>query len=359
MLGHPQVVEILSLAGFDYLVLDQEHGLGDATSLAAQLHAMSATPTVGVVRVPWNDHVYLKRVLDVGAEAVLIPSIDTADEARAAVAACLYPPRGRRGTASSSVRASSYGMAPDYVGTCAENLLIACQIESATAVDNIDAILAVEGIDLMFIGPFDLSATVGQMGNLKHPEVARADRARRDRASAPRAARWVPCRIPGCTWKDMFARGYQFVNAGSDISRLRDGALADVKEFRGALPQGVARPGRTRMRMIFANRSMVERRGDAMSCVSPTASDVRRRSHRRRSVARGRRRHVRGDRERPGTATASCCSAASHGRRRSTSRSRAAWDRCTSWSRLEFNLPGIPEVLVVIERRKRTTSRSA
>jgi hypothetical protein len=84
MLGHPQVVEILSLAGFDYLVLDQEHGLGDPSTLAAQLHAMSATPTVGVVRVPWNDHVYLKRVLDMGAEAVLIPSIDTADEARAA-----------------------------------------------------------------------------------------------------------------------------------------------------------------------------------------------------------------------------------------------------------------------------------
>ena len=77
-LGSAQVVEILSLAGFDYLLLDQEHGLGDATTLGAQLHAMAATPCVGVVRVPWNDHVYLKRVLDVGAEAVLIPSIDTA-----------------------------------------------------------------------------------------------------------------------------------------------------------------------------------------------------------------------------------------------------------------------------------------
>lgn len=236
MLGHPQVVEILSLAGFDYLVLDQEHGLGDATSLAAQLHAMSATPTVGVVRVPWNDHVYLKRVLDVGAEAVLVPSVDTADEARAAVAACRYPPRGRRGTAASSVRASSYGMAPDYVATCADNLLIACQIESATAVANIDAILAVEGIDLLFIGPFDLSATVGQMGNLKHPEVAALiERAETAIRAAGRPMGTVP--HPGCTPLDMFERGYQFVNAGSDIARLRDGALADVKVFRARYRQ--------------------------------------------------------------------------------------------------------------------------
>jgi 4-hydroxy-2-oxoheptanedioate aldolase len=237
MLGHPHVAELLSLAGFDYLVLDQEHGLGDVSNLAAQLHAMSATPTVGVVRVPWNDHVYLKRVLDAGAEAVLIPSIDTAEEARAAVAACLYPPHGRRGTASSSVRASSYGMATDYVESCAENLLIACQIESAKAVENIDAILAVEGIDLLFIGPFDLSATVGQMGNLKHPEVARLiEHAETRICAAKRPMGTVP--HPGCSWKDMFARGYQFVNAGSDISRLRDGALADVKEFRALYRKG-------------------------------------------------------------------------------------------------------------------------
>ena len=237
MLGHPQVVEILSLAGFDFIVLDQEHGLGDPSSLPAQLHAMSATPTVGVVRVPWNDHVYLKRVLDAGAEAVLIPSINTAEEARAAVAACLYPMRGRRGTAASSVRASSYGMAPDYVATCAENLLIACQIESAQAVENIDEILAVDGIDMLLIGPTDLSATVGQMGNIRHPEVARLiahAEARIKAAGRPMGT--VP--HPGCTWKDMFARGYQFVNAGSDIARLRDGSLADMKEFRNLYRRG-------------------------------------------------------------------------------------------------------------------------
>jgi len=235
-LGNPQVVEILSLAGFDFLLLDQEHGLGDTTSLATQLLAMSATPAVGVVRVPWNDHVYLKRALDAGAEAVLIPSIDTAEEARAAVAACLYPPRGRRGTAASSVRASSYGMAPDYVATCADNLLIACQIESAKAVENIDEIIAVEGIDVLFIGPFDLSATVGQLGNLKHPEVARLIGHAEARIKASgRPMGTVP--HPGCTWKDMFARGYQFVNAGSDVARLRDGSLADVKEFRALYRQ--------------------------------------------------------------------------------------------------------------------------
>jgi len=231
MLGNAQVAEILSLTGFDFLVLDQEHGLGDVTSLAAQLHAMSATSTVGVVRVPWNDHVYLKRVLDVGAEAVLIPSIDTADEARAAVAACRYPPHGRRGTAVGSVRASSYGLASDYAATCAEHLLIACQIESVRAVENIDEIIAVEGIDLLFIGPFDLSATVGQLGNLKHPEVARLiEHAEKRIRAANRPMGTVP--HPGCTWQDMFERGYQFVNAGSDISRLRDGAVADVKAFR-------------------------------------------------------------------------------------------------------------------------------
>lgn len=231
MLGSPHVVELLGFAGFDYLILDQEHGLGDPTSLSFQLQAMAATPATSVVRVPWNDHVYLKRVIDAGAEGVLIPSIDTAEEARAAVAACRYPPRGRRGTAASSVRASNYGMAPDYVAGCCDNLLVVIQIESAKAVENIDEILAVEGIDVVFIGPFDLSATVGQMGNLKHPEVARLI----EHAESRIRAAGLPMGTvphPGCTWKDMFARGYQFVNAGSDVAKLRDSSLADVKAFR-------------------------------------------------------------------------------------------------------------------------------
>ncbi|MCW3477300.1 HpcH/HpaI aldolase family protein [Limobrevibacterium gyesilva] len=230
-LGSPAVVELLGFAGFDYILLDQEHGIGEPSNLLAQLQAMSATACTSIVRVPWNDHVYLKRVLDAGVEGVMVPSIETAEEARAAVAACRYPPVGHRGAGASSARASNYGMAPDYVATCADNLLIALQIESAKGVENIDSILAVEGIDVMFIGPHDLSGTIGQLGNLKHPDVA----ALIARAEERILARGLPMGTvphPGCSALDMFARGYSFVNAGSDVSRLRDSSLSDVRAFR-------------------------------------------------------------------------------------------------------------------------------
>ena len=236
MLGNPHALELLALTGFDYLLIDLEHGVGNPSSLANMLHAISATKATSVVRVPWNDHVYLKRVLDAGAEGVMIPSIETAEEARAAVAACRYPPLGRRGTAASSVRASSYGMSPDYVATAADNFLIVLQIESAKGVQNIDEILKIEGIDVMFIGPYDLSATVGRMGELKHPEVAGLIETAEKKIKAAKISMGT---VPhaGVPWIEMFKRGYQFVNAGSDVSRLRDSALADVKTFREAFPR--------------------------------------------------------------------------------------------------------------------------
>jgi 4-hydroxy-2-oxoheptanedioate aldolase len=230
-LGSPHATELLGLAGFDYILIDQEHGLGDPSSISLQMQALSATEASGIVRVPWNDPIYLKRVLDAGVDGVMIPSIDTAAEATAAVAACRYPPRGRRGTAASSVRASNYGMAADYVATAADNLTIVLQIETVEGVRNIDEILAVEGIDVLFIGPYDLSGSAGHLGELKHPEVAGLI----EHVEKRTRAKGIPLgTVPhqGCTWADMFDRGYQFVNAGSDIARLRDGALADIKRFR-------------------------------------------------------------------------------------------------------------------------------
>jgi len=230
-LGHPQIVELLALTGFDFLLLDQEHGAGDPTSLAASLQAMSATQATSIVRVPWNDPVYLKRVLDMGVEGVMVPNIESAEAARAAVAACRYPPRGFRGSAIGSVRASNYGMAADYRNRADDEILVIGQIESKRAVEAIDEIAAVDGLDVLFIGPHDLSGTFGHLGDLKQPDVAAAiARAEAGIRKAGKPMGTVP--HPGVSWADMFKRGYHMINAGSDVSRLRDQALVDVKAFR-------------------------------------------------------------------------------------------------------------------------------
>jgi 4-hydroxy-2-oxoheptanedioate aldolase len=238
VLGAAPVIELLAYCGFDYLLLDQEHGFGEPSALLHSLQAMAATPgCTSVVRVPSNDPNYLKRVLDAGVEGVMVPNVETADEAHAVVAACRYPPKGRRGSALGSARASDYGInAARYKAAAADELLIVVQIESPKAVQNIGAIAAVDGIDVVFIGPHDLSGSVGQLGDLKHPEVAqliaRAEEAIRN-SGKPMGT--VP--HPGATWREMFQRGYHMINAGSDVGRLRDAALADVKEFRSVYPE--------------------------------------------------------------------------------------------------------------------------
>lgn len=237
VLGAPPVIELLALCGFDYLLLDQEHGFGEPSALLNSLQAMAATPScTSIVRVPSNDPNYLKRVLDAGVEGVMVPSVETAEDARAVVAACRYPPAGRRGSALGSARASDYGInAPKYKRAAADELLIVCQVESPKAVENIGAIAAVEGVDVLFIGPHDLSGTVGHLGDLKHPEVARLiARAEEGIKKSGKPMGTVP--HPGTTWREMFQRGYQMINAGSDVGRLRDAALADVKEFRSVYP---------------------------------------------------------------------------------------------------------------------------
>jgi len=127
VLGAPAVIEVLALCGFDYLLLDQEHGFGEPSALLHSLQAMAATPScTSIVRVPSNDPNYLKRVLDAGVEGVMVPNVETAEDARAVVAACRYPPAGRRGSALGSARASDYGInGPRYKERAADELLIA------------------------------------------------------------------------------------------------------------------------------------------------------------------------------------------------------------------------------------------
>ena len=229
-LGHPHVCEILALAGYDFLLVDQEHGIGEPSMLVPILQAMSATPCTAVVRVPANDPVYLKRVLDVGVEAVMIPGIDTVEQAKAAVAACRYPPKGRRGSATGSIRAANYGMiSADYAKTATDNTLVICQIESATAVDNVEAIGAVEGVDLLFLGPNDLSGSIGKLGEFNDPKVV--DLLARAEAGMKRTGKIMGA-IPhaGRTWQQLLEAGYAMMTCTSDARLLRESP--EMKEFR-------------------------------------------------------------------------------------------------------------------------------
>lgn len=230
-LASAMATEIVAQAGYDFLILDNEHSAGSLGDVLYQLQALSATPTTAVLRVPWNDPVYLKRALDLGVEAVMIPMIETEEEAKRAVAACRYPPQGFRGAAFTIARGADYGAVADYVQTAAERLLIMAQIESKKGVDNIDAIAAVEGIDLIFVGPNDLSGSLGKLGRFDDAEVmaqiARAEAGIR-RAGKPMGT--VPHGKRGLA--ELYRDGYSIVAASSDITLLRDGARVEVAAFR-------------------------------------------------------------------------------------------------------------------------------
>lgn len=237
--GSSVITELLSLAGFDYLLIDQEHGVGDNFSLVHQLQAMTHNPAASIVRVPVNDQSAIKRVLDAGAEGIMIPNVNTAEEARAAIAACRYPSAGIRGAGWGGARVAKFGLMENFPRFADENLVIVLQIETVEAVHNIDAILAVDGYDVVFIGPTDLSGSVGYLGDSHHPDVqALIDTAERKILAAGKAMGTVPFQRK---WQDLFGRGYTMINSTSDISALRDRALSDIKVFQD-LPSASA-PG--------------------------------------------------------------------------------------------------------------------
>ena len=156
-IGHPDITEWLSRLDFDWILLDAEHGPLGYETLQRMMQSMKGTGCVPIVRPQWNDPVVIKRVLDIGAYGVLIPWVNSRDEAEKAVRACKYPPQGLRGYGPR--RAAM--LDPDYFNTANEQLLIAVQIETQMALDNLDEILSVEGIDACYIGPYDLSCSLG------------------------------------------------------------------------------------------------------------------------------------------------------------------------------------------------------
>lgn len=166
-LSNPISTEVLGLAGFDWLVLDGEHAPNDISTFIPQLMALKGSASAPVVRVPTNEPVIIKRLLDIGFYNFLIPFVETKEEAEQAVASTRYPPEGIRGV-SVSHRANMFGTVADYFAQSNKNITILVQIESQQGVDNVDAIAATEGVDGIFVGPSDLAAALGHLGNASH-----------------------------------------------------------------------------------------------------------------------------------------------------------------------------------------------
>ena len=173
MAASPLMAEALGCVGFDWTVVDMEHTPLDLDSLVRMLQAVAGTPMLPITRVPWNDTVMVKRVLDAGAQTVMFPFVQNADEARAAVAACKYPPHGVRGMAAMS-RGSRFGTVKDYFKVANDAISVVVQIETPQALGLVDAIAGLDGVDSVFLGPGDLSGAMGHVGNLMHPDVVDA-----------------------------------------------------------------------------------------------------------------------------------------------------------------------------------------
>ena len=166
--------EIAATAGFDWLVIDGEHAPNDLRSTLPQLVAVDASESHAMVRLPDADPAKIKQMLDIGAQSLLVPMIESAADARATLAATRYPPDGIRGVGAALARASGYGGMPDYLATANDEICLLVQVESRAGLDALDDILAIDGLDGVFIGPSDLAADLGHLGAPEHPEVERA-----------------------------------------------------------------------------------------------------------------------------------------------------------------------------------------
>ena len=223
-------VEVIAGAGFDWILLDTEHSPADLENLLTQLQAAAPYPAHPVVRVPWNDMVAMKRILDVGAQALLIPYVSTADEARAAVAHTRYPPKGVRGVAGTT-RATRFGRIKDYAKRAHEEICVLVQVETQAAVDNIESICAVDGVDGVFIGPADLHASMGYTGEIANPKVKPLidDAVRRIRKAGKAPGILTPSEEDARRWLDC---GALFVAVGADVGILARGAEALAAKFK-------------------------------------------------------------------------------------------------------------------------------
>ena len=228
-LGNPISTEILGLAGFDWLLLDGEHAINDVMTFVPQLMALKDSISAPVVRPASNDQVLIKRLLDIGFYNFLIPYIETVEQAKQAVSYTRYPPEGLRGV-SVAHRSNAFGTIPDYFTKINQNICVMVQIETQQAVDNVEAITAVEGVDGIFVGPSDLSASLGHFGNPKHPDVQATIKYVFEVAKTQGKACGILAPIEADA-HHYIAMGATFVAVGSDLSLLRNSTQTLADKF--------------------------------------------------------------------------------------------------------------------------------
>ncbi len=235
----PSVVEAFGHAGFDFVIMDMEHGgeFSDLYPLKLALIALAGSPTVPMVRVPWNDQVRIKQVLDLGVEGVMAPMVSTVEECKALVAACLYPPRGRRG--SGPRRASNYYRdGAEYMALANDAIFIMPQVENIATIDVIDEFLAVPGIAAVAIGPNDMSGTAGVFGDRRHPKILGAI----DAICRAAAKRGLPVFdglvTPVAEVADHVKRGMRVITIAGDMDLIVAGTRDLLKATRAQLGRG-------------------------------------------------------------------------------------------------------------------------
>lgn len=224
-------VEIVAGSGFDWLLLDTEHVPNEPFMVLSQLQAAVGGTATPIVRVPWNDHVMIKRYLDIGVQNFLIPFVQNAEEAKRAVAATRFPQFGGIRGFSVATRANKFGRVPNYHQRAQEEIGVIVQVETRAALDQIEAIAAVDGIDSIFIGPGDLSSDMGHLGDLSHPEMLDtiADAMQRIIATGKAVGILSPVESEARRWIDM---GAHYVAVGSDLSILARGSEALASRYK-------------------------------------------------------------------------------------------------------------------------------
>jgi len=224
------VAEVIGDAGFDWIVLDSEHSPNEIPGLMSQLQAMQQGTASPVVRPAWNDAVLAKRCLDIGAQTLLFPYVQNAEEAKRAVASTRYPPDGFRGVAIAT-RAGRYGRTPGYLTKANAEICVLVQVETKAALNELEAIAKVDGIDGVFIGPSDLAASLGHLGNPQHPDVQKAiqDAVNRLKKLGKPAGILTGNEEEARRYIDW---GYLFVAVGADVGLLARNADALAKKFK-------------------------------------------------------------------------------------------------------------------------------